>query len=109
MAETYKVLGQSNPTAATLTDIYTVPGSTSAVVSSITVANRSSVATSFRLSVAIAGAADSLEQYTHYDIEIAGNDSQTITIGETLATTDKLRVYATLATLSFNVFGTEIT
>lgn len=109
MANTYKVLAQSNPSAATLTDAYTVPASTSAVISSLSVANRSATATSFRISVAVAGAADANPQYTHYDIAIGGNDTYIATLGMTLAATDKVRVYATLATLSFNIFGTEIT
>lgn len=109
MADTSKILGQSNPSAATLTDIYTVPGSTSAVIATIFVANRSSVATSFRIAVAPAGAADDLKHYIYYDIEIAGNDSFATTTGINLETTDKVRVYATLATLSFTVTGLEIT
>lgn len=108
MANTYKVLGQSNPSAATLTDCYTVPALTEATVSTIMVANRSSVATSFRISVAPAGAANSNEQYIYYDIVIAGNDSFAVTAGFTLEASDVIRVYATLATLSFNVFGVEI-
>ena len=109
MANTLKVLGQSNPLAATLTDAYTVPGVTSATVSTITVANRSATTTSFRISVAIAGAADNAVQYVAYDTAIAGNDTIAFTIGVTLATTDVVRVYATLATLSFNIFGVEVT
>lgn len=109
MARTYKVLAQVNPSAATLTAGYTVPASTSAVISSITVANRSSTATSFRISIAVAGAADDNKQYLYYDIAIAGNDSFAATLGITLATTDIIRVYATLATLSFNIVGIEIT
>lgn len=106
MADTYKVLSQTNPSATTLTDSYTVPASTEAVVSSITVANRST-ATSFRISVAVAGAADSNEQYIAYDVAIAANETISFTLGITLAATDVVRVYATLATLSFNVFGVE--
>jgi len=60
MADALKVLGQLNPSAASLTDLYEVPGATEAIVSSITVANRSVTPTAFRISVAIAGAADSL-------------------------------------------------
>lgn len=108
MAETYKVLAQVNPTATTLTDAYTVPGATSTVVSTYVVANRGA-ATSFRFSVAVAGAADDNKQYLNYDTAIAANETQTYTLGLTLAATDKLRVYATLATLSFNVFGVEKT
>ena len=109
MPDTLKVLGQSNPAAATLTDIYTVPGATSAMVSSITITNRSATGTSFRLSVAIAGAADANQQYIAYDIPINGNSMVTMTLGIGLATTDVFRVYATLATLSFNLFGIEVT
>ncbi len=109
MPETLKVLGQSAPTAANLTDAYTVPAATSAVVSTIMVANRSATATTFRVSVAVAGAADTVAQYQYYDIPIDGNDSFAATIGMTLAATDVVRVYATLATLSFSLFGTEVT
>ncbi len=109
MPETLKVLDQTAPSAATLTDGYTVPGATSAVASTITVVNRSAVATAFRISVAIAGAADTVAQYLYYDMPIDGNDSFAATIGITLAATDVVRVYATLATLSFSLFGTETT
>lgn len=108
MADTYKTLAQANPAAATLTDAYTVPALTSAIISTITVANRS-VATSFRLSVAIAGAADANQQYIAYDVPIGANETIALTFGITLATTDIIRVYATLATLSFNIFGVEKT
>lgn len=105
--DTNKVLGQSAPSATTLTDAYTVPASTQATVSSITVCNRSSTATSFRVSVAIAGAADANAQYLYYDVPIGGNDTFIATIGITLGAADVVRVYATLATLSFNLFGVQ--
>ena len=109
MADTLLVLGQVNPLAATLTDGYTVPALTETIVSTITVANRSAVATEFRISVAIAGAADSVEQYIAFNVPIAGNEAKSFTLGVTLATTDVIRVFATLATLSFNIFGVENT
>lgn len=109
MANTYKILGQSKPSATTLTDIYTVPAATSAIVSTITVCNQSATATSFRISVAPAGAADASSQYLYYDVTIAGNDTFAATMGISLETTDKIRVYNTLATLSFTVTGVEIT
>jgi hypothetical protein len=109
MANAYKVLGQSKPSATTLTDIYTVPGATSAIVSTITVCNQSATPTAFRISVAPAGAGDTASQYIYYDIAIAGNDTFAATLGIGLATTDKIRVYNTLATLSFTISGVEIT
>lgn len=108
MASTLKVLGQSSPLAATLTTLYTVPALTQAVVSTITVCNRSATATTFRLSVAVAGAADDVKQYVAYDVAIDGNGVVHLTLGITLGAADVLRCYATLATLSFNAYGEEV-
>ena len=107
MANILKVLGQSAPGAASLTTLYTVPALTSTVCSSIVVCNRSATATSFRIAVRPAGAAISNEMYLYYDVALAGNDTFIATIGISLATTDIVSVYATLATLSFNLFGQE--
>lgn len=109
MAESFKILGQANPFVTTLTDLYTVPASTSASISTLVVANRSATGTTFRASVAIAGAADDPKQYIFYDYIIDGNASVTITIGITLPAAAVLRVYSGAATLSYNVFGVEIT
>lgn len=109
MADTYKVLGQSDPTAAVLTTIYTVPGATSTVVSTITVANRSATPTTFRLAIRPAGAGIANQHYIAYDVAIGANEALSFTLGVTLATTDVVSVYATLATVSFNVFGVEKT
>lgn len=109
MPTTFKVLGQSKPTAATLTACYTVPSATQATVSSIVVSNQSAAQTSFRISVAVGGAADTASQYLYYDMVIPGNTSFVATIGVTLGATDVIRVYNTLATCSFNVFGCEVT
>lgn len=109
MADATKVLGQAALAATTLTDIYTVPGATSAVVSTVYICNRGSAATSFRLSVAIAGAADANAQYLYYDVPIPGNDTFALTVGLTLATTDKLRAYAGNGNLSVSAFGVEVT
>lgn len=103
----YKVLSQTNPSATTLTDSYTVPMSSDAVVSYISVANRSATPTTFRISVAVAGAGDDNKQYIAYDVPIGGNESLQIGHGTTVGSTDVIRVYATLATLTFNVFGEE--
>lgn len=104
----YRVLGQSNPLVTTLTDAYTVTSPVrSTIVSSIVVANRSATPTSFRLSVAVNGEANDLKQYIAYDTPIGANESITFPIGITMLQGDVIRVYATLATLSFNIFGVE--
>jgi hypothetical protein len=109
MAESFKVLGQLSPLATTLTDLYTVPAATGASVSTLVVANRSATGTTFRASVAVAGGADDPKQYLFYDYPIDGNASVTITIGITLPAAAVLRVFSGAGTLSYNVFGVEIT
>lgn len=109
MATTYKVLGQSNPSAATLTTLYTVPASTSTVISTLAICNRSSTSTTYRVAIRLAGGGVADEDYIAYDSIAPGNDTVYLTIGIALATTDVVSIYATLATLSFNAFGSEIT
>ena len=106
MADALKIVGQSNPAAVTLTALYTVPASTS-FSGSVIIANRS-VATSFRVALSPAGAADALTHYVAYDTAISANQVIQLT-GIALATTDVIRVYATLATLTFTAQGVEIT
>lgn len=108
MAETVKVLAQNFPAAATLTDMYTCASALGAVLSSITVCNQSGVATTFRVSIAVAGAADATKQYLYFDVTLAGNDTFIATVGLTVANTDVVRVRATLNTISFMLFGTEL-
>ena len=60
MATTYKLLGQSNPTANTLTDVYTVPAATQAVISTIAICNQSATNASYSIAVSNNGAADNV-------------------------------------------------
>ena len=98
---------QSAPAATTLTDLYTVPASTQTVVTSVIVVNRGATSTTFRISLAPLGAADATSQYLYYDLTIAANDTFVATIGVTLIATDKMRVYAGNANLTFTVVGNE--
>ena len=108
MAETFKVLAQSAPAANTLTDLYTVGSNTSTSISSLTVCNRGATSTTFRVSAAPAGAADSTIQYIFYDQVIDANSTFIATIGITLAATDKVRVYSGNTNLTFIAFGVEV-
>jgi hypothetical protein len=106
MANTYKILGQITGSLSDQT-VYTVPAATSAVVSTIAVANRSTSANSYRIGVVPSGDTLADENYIAYDVYIGGNDTATITVGVTLATGDFVQVYGN-DTGSFSLFGTEI-
>jgi hypothetical protein len=108
MPTVYKTLGQSNPSATTATTLYTVPSSTSTILSTLTVCNQASTAATFRIAVRPAGASLTASQYIAYDTPIAANDTIALTLGITLATTDVVTIYASSANMSFSAFGSEI-
>ena len=108
MATTYKVLGQSNPSATTATTLYTVPSSTKAVVSTITVCNQAASAATFRIAVRPDAETLASKHYVAYDSTVAANDTTALTLGITLDAADIITVYSSSATLSFNAFGSEI-
>lgn len=108
MPTTYKVLGQSNPSATTLTTLYTVPSATTAVVSSIVVANLTATSATFRIAVRPAGASITNAHYVGYDITVGASDSTVLTMGITMGATDVLSVYASTANLTFQAYGSEI-
>ena len=108
MATIYKTLGQAAPAATTSTDLYTVPAATSAIISTITIANRAATDATFRISQSLVGAVLADKDYLVYDVTVPGSGFITLTLGITMAATDKLRVYGSTANLSFNAFGTEI-
>lgn len=103
----YKVLGQSNPAATTLTTLYTVPSNQESVASTLTICNRGSTAATVRVAVRPAGAAIADQHYIYYDLVIPANETFAATIGLALDETDIVSVYTDLATVSFGLFGVE--
>ena len=108
MATTYKVLGQSNPSATTATTLYTVPSSTEAVLSTVVVANQAATAGTYRLAIRPDGESLAAKHYLAYDVALPANSTHTYTIGVTLNAADVITVYASSANQSFNAFGSEI-
>ena len=108
MANAYKVLAQSAPSAATATDVYTVPAATETVISTVIIANRAASTGTFRLSVRPNGGTQTNAMYCAYDVPVAANDSTTLTLGITMDATDVLTLYCSSADMSINIFGTEI-
>lgn len=104
-----KVLGQLAPEINTLSTLYTVPANSKAVVSTIKVCNREEADTTFRISIAVAGAADDVKQYLYYDVPLEANDTYSATEGWALGAGDVIRALASSTKVSFTVFGIEVT
>jgi hypothetical protein len=109
MATVYKVLGQVEPAATTDTTLYTVPASTQAVCSTLSVCNKAATSGTFRVRIKINNAADDDKQYVIYGATIDANDTLLLTFGATLGAGDVVRVYASSADQTFQLFGSELT
>jgi hypothetical protein len=108
MTIAYRVLGQANPTANTMTTLYTVPAATSTIISTIAICNQSASATAFSIAVQPRGAGIFANSYVNYNTPLPGNDTITLTLGMTLGNTDVLSANVYSNTVSINVFGSEI-
>ena len=108
MATTYKVLGQSNPSATTATTLYTCPASTETVISTITVTNQAGTSGTYRIAIRPNGASLATEHYIVYDATISANSVTAYTLGITIDASDVVTVYASSTDFSFNAFGSEI-
>jgi hypothetical protein len=108
MAITYKVLAQSAPSATTNTDVYTVGAGKQAIISTITICNRSAGGASYRIALRPDGATIADEHYIAYDVALAANDTTALTLGITCDASDVVTVYASTADLTFSLFGSEV-
>lgn len=109
MANTYKVLGQVNPADTNTTDLYTVPNSTSAVISTITATNVDGTASAISIYVVESGDGAGTGNALVYQAELGANTMQAFTIGVTLAAGDKIVVQsATADATTYQAYGSEV-
>ena len=108
MATNYKVLGQSEPAADTLTTVYTVPTATEAVVANICVTNLGNSPAAIRIAVRPNGDAIADKHYIVYDTGIDMYSYEFLTMPITLDANDVISVYSSTGSVAFNVFGSEI-
>ncbi len=106
--EIFKVLGQRAPAATTLELLYKVPTGFNVRAQYIVICNRSSTAATYRIAIAPNGEADNPKHYLYWDKNLNGNDSKQDQVEISLTEGDEVRVYASSANLSFNLFGREI-
>ena len=111
MTAVYKVLAQSIPTQNTLTAVYSVPTGNTAVISTISVCNQSSINNaSYRIAVQKNNAAISSNAYIIFDASVLSLDTAFLTLGITMGSNDVLSANITSgnSNVSINVFGSEM-
>jgi hypothetical protein len=108
MAKNYKIIAQASPDATTDTTLYTVPSATQVTISSITICNRAGGAGTYRIAMIPNGETLADKHYIAYGAGVAANDTIALTIGLTADAGDVITVYASSASVSFGLFGSEI-
>ena len=109
MANAYKILGQVDDASGYDEELYLVPASTEAIVSTIVVCNRENAANTFRIATKTDNSAVADTDYVAYDSTIGANDTITLTLGVTLQAAAEISVGASDANVTFQAYGTEIT
>ena len=109
MAFGYKILGQAAPADTNNADLYTVPASTEAIISTIAVANVSAADATYNIYVRAAGALAGDDNALVKDATASANTTTAIGIGITLSASDVVTVASgTGSALAFHAFGTEV-
>jgi hypothetical protein len=110
MPTNYKVLGQSNPAIQTYTTLYTVPASTQAVISTISICNaNSSSNANYSIAIRPAGEAIAAKHFLTSNNVVGSLDTIMLTVGLTLGNTDVVTVWTTNPNISFGLYGSEVT
>lgn len=112
MPTSYKRLGNSAPNATTYTQLYQVPASAAAIISSLVIVNRGAQTAQYRIvqvdsgtTITSPGNAD----FIAFDVTIQPNDSTALTLGMTMDSQQKLGVYSSTSNLTFVAYGSEVT
>ena len=115
MPTAYKILGQTLPTANLLSNVYVVPTSTSAIISTITVCNQSSANANVDIMIRPINETLANKHYLIKGVTIPRADTMILSPGITLnasvivAVNNAVVTGETAANVSFNVFGVELT
>jgi hypothetical protein len=100
MATSVKPLFRGAATTSTGTTLYTVPASTSTVVSNIAITNTAGTSATFTLALATVA--------LHTTTTIAANSTIYIDLKQALTTTQTITGGASAITVSFHISGVEI-
>lgn len=111
MAQSFKVLGQLNPSANTQANVYVVPMSTEAVISTVAICNQSASNASYSLIVMPAGEFASPANAKNFVVRgatVPAADTIMLTVGITADSGTVIACNTNSANISFSIFGSEI-
>ena len=100
MATTTKALFRGAATTTTSTTLYTVPASTTSIVTNIAVTNTAGTSGTFTMSLDVVA--------IHSVTTIAANTTVYIDLKQVLATTKTIKGGASAASINFHISGVEV-
>jgi len=109
MPSTYKILGQVNPTANTLSNVYVTGAAASAIVSTITIHNFSDANSSYSVVVRPINEALANKHYVIRGGIIPARELISITGAVTMNAEVILAANTNSSSISFNAYGVEVT
>ena len=111
MAQNFKRLGAINPSGNTQTNVYVVPASTEAVISTIAICNQSATNVSYSLIVMPPGSFNASAAAADFVVRgavVPAADSIILTIGLTANAGTVIAANTNNPNVSFSIFGSEI-
>ena len=92
MANTHKILGQAAPATSSSTLLYEVPSGRQAIVSTLTICNRTAGEVAFDVAVIPSGGTLDDEHYVYYNLACPGRDTFAATLGIALNDGESIEV-----------------
>lgn len=110
MATTYKYSSvQGTGSSTTYATLYNTAASTTAVLSTIAIANRAASPATYRVAVmGSAGTPAASDGILAWDATVQANDTVFLTIGAALGNSKYVRVSSSTTTVTFTTFASEI-
>ena len=109
MAQSYKNARiQGTASTSTYSTLYTVPSGTTAVISTISIANSSTSDTQYRLAVVDTDVTPTATDWLVCDSYAAANDTTFLSVGIVLTAGQRLKISSGANTMTFMCFISEV-
>lgn len=100
---------QGTAAVGTYSTLYTVPAATTAVISTITIANTAAANATYRIGFAASDTTPAAADWLIYDAIAPANDTVFLGLGASLPAGTRIRVSSSANTATFGAFVSEIT
>lgn len=107
MKSTPKILAQLAPSAASLTFAYEAPAITLGELDTLIICNRGTVTDTVRVAISASNTTAATKDYIYYGLSLDAGDTFVANIGLKLPPGATVRVYSTIGSTSFSLYGAE--